>query len=250
MESIAPQTYLPNAPIREAILDIRAELPVDTTIETIDGLYAQIRAEYPKKQTKRWIKSTLNLDSDDPAIIDAVHGVAGFLFLNDDATQVAQFRLDGFSFSRLAPYKTWDEFFEEAKRLWRIYASGVHPESTTRVAVRYINQLTIPVGEKNWREYLRVPPALLPQGISHPVSEFLTRYSATDIESKHTCTVTLAMQPINDSTNRTILLDIDTFKLEEFRDEDHIWDTAKLLRKAKNTLFFGTLSDDALELCK
>lgn len=248
MEPTVEQRHLPNAPIREALFDIRAQLPEKTTIDFLERMHQEVEADYPAKQTKRWVKSELQLRPDDPAIT-AGHGVTGFLFKNADGTQVVQFRLDGFSFSRLAPYQTWEDFLAEAQRLWRIYRDRVHPEAIPRVAVRYINQLTIPAGERSWREYLRSPPALLPEGIEHPVSEFLTRYSAKDVSKDLTWLVTLAMRPEDDPSRRLILLDIDTFKLDNFDEEDHIWTTAELLRKAKNTAFFGTLSEHALELC-
>ena len=41
----------------------------------------------------------------------------GYIFASSDERQIFQARLDGFSFSRLAPYDRWETFRDEARRL-------------------------------------------------------------------------------------------------------------------------------------
>lgn len=44
----------------------------------------------------------------------------GFLLSSSDKLRIVQARLDGFTFSRLAPYETWERLRDEAKSAWRI----------------------------------------------------------------------------------------------------------------------------------
>ena len=43
--------------------------------------------------------------------------VDGYVFTSADGKQVVQYRLDGFTFSRLRPYTRWEEVFAEAQKV-------------------------------------------------------------------------------------------------------------------------------------
>ena len=76
--------------------------------------------------------------------------------------------MDGFTFSRLKPYETWENLRDEAYRLWQKYREITSPE-IIRVALRYINKLEFPLPIKNFSDYLTaapIVPAELPQGVS------------------------------------------------------------------------------------
>ena len=72
-------------------------------------------------------------------------------------TEIAQFRVDGFTFSKIAPYTTWGEVSSEALRLWKVYVEVAKPRQVSRVAVRYINRMRLP-NVKDLGEYLEAPP--------------------------------------------------------------------------------------------
>src|SRR5258708_35248458 len=72
---------------------------------------------------------------------------------------VAQFRIDGFTFSKLEPYTTWEEVFAEASRLWQLYVAKAQPPEVIRVAVGCINRLRVP-GPADRSEDLAAPPLL------------------------------------------------------------------------------------------
>ena len=65
---------------------------------------------------------------------------------------------DGFVFSRLQPYESWNQFKEEAIRLWNVHAELAKSVEVQRLGVRFINRITLPVGEVRLADYLRVPP--------------------------------------------------------------------------------------------
>jgi uncharacterized protein (TIGR04255 family) len=47
--------------------------------------------------------------------------LAAFQFLKNDEKQLVQFRNEGFSFNRLAPYTTLDDYLPQIKKNWEIY---------------------------------------------------------------------------------------------------------------------------------
>jgi uncharacterized protein (TIGR04255 family) len=158
--------------------------------------------------------------------------------------------LDGFTFSRLAPYETWERTQDEASRLWHIYRNATSPTSIDRVALRYINELSLPVEKGNWEQWLTAPPRA-PEGVSPRIDEFLTR---TVIEDAATETVWLLTQgaqcPDSPAAKSKVLLDIDVSKKTQFDDDSAIWETMDVLREIKNRLFFGSFTDATSETLK
>src|SRR5678809_118110 len=60
----------------------------------------------------------------------------GHAFVGGEGKHVVQFRINGFTFSRLAPYQTWEQFRNEAKTLWESYRQIVGTLPVVRVGLR------------------------------------------------------------------------------------------------------------------
>jgi uncharacterized protein (TIGR04255 family) len=239
--------HLRNAPIREAIIDIRCQLPESTTLQTIRSLYDGIRESYPEMRERRRFEGQISLDEKGLGSMQGRDDIDGFFFFAK--TQVVQCRLDGFAFSRLRPYETWETVSAEARRLWALYRDAANPVSTTRVALRYINEFKIPLASGAWTEYLVSPPTPPPDSQSPLPSELLYRYLQQDpTEAK--ALVTLALPPASTPDSRVLLIDIDVFKEAVFLDDTTIWNTLELLRRVKNRIFYSTITKKAVQLCQ
>src|SRR5262249_54904880 len=105
-----------------------------------------------------------------------VHAALGWVYQGDAA--LAQFRVDGFTFSKLDPYTTWEAVFSEADRLWRVYVQTAQPVEISRLAVRYFNLLRLPAPAR-LGESLEAPP-VLPPPIPQTIREFLMRAVVDD----------------------------------------------------------------------
>lgn len=57
----------------------------------------------------------------------------GYRFISSDSKQVAQFRVDGFTFNRLAPYTAWNEIVPQVFELWGHYTRTAQPQMIVRV---------------------------------------------------------------------------------------------------------------------
>src|SRR5208337_4924953 len=164
----------PKAPLTEALIDIQVKLPGNVSLVDLEKLQDHIRVEYPDKKTRRMWEGTFEMKNEKDPLQRTQFQVDGYVFTSADGRQVVQYRLDGFTFSRLRPYTRWEEVFAEAQRLWGIYMKGTKPILVTRLAVRYINSIEIPLKTLDYDDYFtaspRIPPAL-PQGLLH----FFTR---------------------------------------------------------------------------
>ena len=239
---------LKNAPIIEALIDIRVKLDSSFEVEKILSIYDKIKTKYPEKQKQQISQVIFGIDEKNQEK-SPIKKINGFRFISEDKKQILQARLDGFTFSRLKPYKSWDELKKEAKRLWDFYKEIVKPLAITRVAVRYINNLNIPMPLGDFGDYLTAPPTVpdkLPQG----VSSFLTRVVIREPDNKADAIITQALEQVVTDT-APIILDIDVFKSNpDSMDEKDTWAILEKLRVFKNKIFFESITKGLKETFK
>jgi uncharacterized protein (TIGR04255 family) len=236
------------APITEALIDIRAELPASASLAALEKLHAKIQDGYPEKQNRLLWEAVINFEGEKAPTGTARHQLNGYLFKSPDLKQVVQFRLDGFSFSRLHPYTEWATVYAEARRLWDIYRLTCNPVQVTRLATRYINSIVIPSKKFDYDDYFTAAPKIpdtLPQLLSH----FFTRLVIPFPEKGATAIVTQTPFDKPDPVNSTVILDIDVFIEEGLAPDDPKIDKIfDILHNIKNDVFFGSIKDETKEL--
>lgn len=239
--------HLPHAPIKEALIDIQVAFPKKITVEALDLKDALTAEGYPKRQTLQRKEFEFGLHNEDgqPSGIKAGQTVAGYRYSSEDECNIAQFRMDGFTFSRLEPYNTWDEMKAEATKLWKIYANAVSPNPVTRVGVRYINVLKLPLNVE-LAEYLTAPPNI-PAGLDQKLGSFLTRLDIHATAFEAHAFLTQAFEGAQDNY-APIVLDIDAFTVKHFDPaEEKFWQYLDQLRDFKNKVFFESVTEKTLE---
>ncbi len=237
---------LRNAPITEALIDIRVKLPPQADAKKIDSMYESIKGQYPKKQEQRMSEIKIELKPGEE-LAKQLTKINGFRYLSSDEKEIAQARLDGFTFNKLFPYTKWEDLRNEAHRLWLIYREIACPDLVTRVALRYINNLKIPMPIKDFDEYLASPPRV-PEELPQGVSGFLTRIVIHEPSVEANAVITQALESVVGEVV-PIILDIDVFKLgAEGMKEDDIWSTLENLRIFKNRIFFASITEKLKEM--
>ena len=153
---------LEKAPVKEAVIDFRVKLVSEFDVKKIDSMHELIKERYPETQEQRISEVRF-----EPEIEGRVKPLSektnGYRYISSDKKQIVQAKMDGFTFSRLHPYIKWEELRNEAHRLWQIYKDITLPESITRVSVRYINNLNIPMPIRDLDDYLTASP-IVPEG--------------------------------------------------------------------------------------
>lgn len=222
-------------------------MAADTTVQTLKELHEKIKADYPHVVERRRWQGKIEVKEGVPQTPETQDlGVSGYMFKSADYKQVVQFRLDGFTFSRLKPYSEWETFRTEAKKLWGVYCSlGV--TKVTRVATRYINMLDIPLPVPNLEAYFTgLPPA---PTMNLGLTSFLNRLQVSDAAREFSAILTQVLQPPSNPAVVSILLDVDAFKQANFDPPfDKAWDTLEGLAKFKNELFFNLITEEAAKL--
>lgn len=247
---MAAQRHLSRAPAREALIDIQFEPHVP--LEAIERFAAIAEPEF-KQNLDLWEAFVgFNANGNQPEA-STRHTVIGKRLDSDQPPHVLQCRAGGFTFSRLSPYGEWKDLRNEAHRWWKVFYSEVQPHTVTRIAVRYINEIKLPLPMRDFSEYLTCPPRVpetLPQGISG----FLHRVIVPDDFNNCVSIVTQAFegQPsmAGDGASITILLDVDVFRTVRLQSDriEEIWTGLDALREQKNRMFFEHLTEKTVEM--
>ena len=252
-ETSVPQPFplLQRAPIVEAVLDFRAPFKKNWEASNLKGLLLERLVGYPVVEEQRIIAAGFAQQVGNPPQMNLADlGCHGLLFRSQDGLKVAQFRRDGFTFSRLAPYERWETFAEEAQKQWLIYVELGQPEVIQRLAVRFINRLLLPADGFKLNEYLQQPPKP-PLGLEWPFHGFFHQSTfavpATDLA------VTLVLtneNPVGSPPQIPLLLDIDVFVKSPILPTEDLTARLQEMRLNKNLAFFRSLSDKAISLLR
>lgn len=247
---MAEQTYLSRAPITEAILDFRADVPKDFQIEKFGNIHASLKDRYPKMERISSHESSFSIQGGRTSISTAPPELHGFFFKSDSGIDIAQFRRDGFTYNRLKPYTRWEEISQEALRLWQIYSDACHPAAVTRLAVRYINKIEIPL-PANLGKYLIEPPGI-PDGIKDSsLSYSLTRLTIQFPEVGVAANIIQTISKSDSPDKANIVIDIDVYKKNTFSiDHEQLGIGLNSLREIKNKIFFSIITDEVVRICK
>ncbi|PIU22973.1 MAG: hypothetical protein COT13_05545 [Chloroflexi bacterium CG08_land_8_20_14_0_20_45_12] len=248
MAVMARQRHLNNAPIIEAIIDFRTRLPATFDATRFSSLKAELSDGYPQMEESRAFEAGVKIKGKQVQQILEDKGLRGYRFESQDGKNVAQFRQDGFTFSRLKPYTNWQGVLGEAKRLWKLYVDRAFPDLIVRITVRYINQLNVPLPIDDFAQYLTAPP-VIPKNLPQDVSDFLTRVTICDRRLDIKAHIIQALEKSSKPDNVTIILDIDVFKQKESGfDELEMWQAFEQFRDLKNRIFFGSITEETARL--
>ncbi|MBI3982871.1 MAG: TIGR04255 family protein [Gemmatimonadetes bacterium] len=240
--------HLSRAPITEALIDLRAGLPENFSVERLAEVRDSISARYPIVEEQRLFKTTLEFQpSRQASPANSELGLNGYLFKSGDRLTVAQFRRDGFTLNRLKPYTSWGELYPEARTLWGRYADVAGIQDFTRLATRFINHLKVPAAPvPDFERYLTSIPA--PPGTPQTRDGFLSRVESRDPTTDLRAIVTQATEPAAEPGMMTIILDIDVYKPGSFRSNDPVLDEIfEALHVMKNAIFFGAITETTAE---
>jgi uncharacterized protein (TIGR04255 family) len=235
---MAEYSLLKNAPITEALIDIRIKAKADFDAHKFMSLNDTIANEYPiNKPRHRW-EGRVEFKEGGAPSQTATDTIDGYTFTSADGKQLFQAQIDGFTFNRLKPYEKWETFRDEALRLWELYKTLFKPD-ITRIALRFINKIEIPIlphSLLDFDEYLTAAP-IVPKELPQGLSSFLTRIVIHESSIDAVAIVTQVFEQVTDPRFIPIILDIDVFKQKDALSEEDAWTTFEELRHFKTEYF-------------
>jgi uncharacterized protein (TIGR04255 family) len=239
-ENASEIVHLKNPPIVEATIGINVALLPESALDQFDALSSEMgNMGYGASKPVTAHKFQVNFNVDAPSV-ETQGSKLGLRF--DGNSYTAQFKRDGFLFSRLGAYENWETFTGEAKRVWEPYSQAIGPAEFTEFGVRYINKIYVPDGHALDR-YLRVYP-LLSETFPQQISESFMRlgFSMKDPEGRFVHQHIL-IPPERDG-HSTVLLDND-FRFSAIGlTPSAIWERLEKVRKIKDQYFFALITNE------
>jgi uncharacterized protein (TIGR04255 family) len=247
---VANTRHLTRAPLTEALLDFRVQPRDGTLIEDLLRIELKLSADYPIRKAKNQNRFEVKFEQKDGAAQGTTEVSAttiGYAFQSKDQQRIVQMARDGFTLNFLPPYSDGDTLMAEARAIWAKYVEVMQPIKITRVALRYINQIRLPLNMKDFGDYLTASPQI-PAGLPQELSNFFSRVVIVNTKIGAQAGVAQAVPGEADERGLAYTLDIDAFFDGDFDVEDGaVWSKVAELRKFKNDIFFEYLTDKLLE---
>lgn len=241
----APYT---KAPITEALIDIQVELPDGTTVADLARVSIGEEIGYPQRRNRFSLEGQIVFG--EQVGTSTSQRQVGYDFLSGDERQIVQVRTDGFTLSRLAPYDRWKTFRAEAYRLWELYRDVANPINVTRVAVRYINRLDLPLPMDDLKDYLRTVPEVSPD-LPQELNGLLMQLAIPQEDIGALVLLNEALIPPPNADTASVLLDINLFRdIETSIEEVELWNLLDQFRERKNKVFEACITERTRDLIR
>lgn len=230
----------PHAPITEAVMDIRIQPRDDLEVEDLRALSRGAGEEFAEVSDQYQITAEVE---GSPATQTTSARKVGFQFRNQAGDKTVTAQINGWGFSKLAPYDSWDAFQKQGRELWTKYRDCVQPKQILRAGVRYINRLDLPLPLEDFKQYLRTVPEVspkLPQGLSN----FFLQVQIPQGDLEALLVTNVALVPSRNADVASVILDLDLFRTANLpQTEEQLWMYFEELRKRKNEAFEACITD-------
>lgn len=243
---------IPNNPIIEAVVDIDCDLPPKLDLQTLrESAGDALRDRYPNFRQQLIQKHLFLKKSDAPAEIQVNQGPGAMQFLTEDERQLVQFRPNGFSFNRLAPYGSLDDYLPEIESAWHSFLVLAQPVVIRKIGIRMINRIMLPMGGGglNFGDFLTVTPRLPDTGSPLGFLGFLDQQMALDAKTGNRANI-IKTTGSPQADKLPLILDTDVFFTCEIPPTDWrvIRERLDSLRSLKNRIFRSSLTPQCLSL--
>ena len=250
-EAMPNYPHLNNAPVVEAVIDLRTRLAKPVGPAEFKAFRERQQSKYLKAQHIQLVKADFRLETDAPKGDEMSRQVVGVRLDDADGHWAIQAKSDGLTVSRLAPYSSWDDLVATVRALWGDYVELFAPEMVTRLGVRYINLLPVPVDKPIDLDSMLTAGPRIPKDLPQEMTEFMTRLVLPIPQNGIVLTVVQAPGAAASGSNSGsagVILDIDAACDQSYAlDRPAMWEKLEQLRDAKNMAFFGSVTRETWE---
>jgi len=242
---------LAHAPIVEAVLDIDCDMPTDFDLAGLETTAQdKFHAQYPKSRRQYRQHHQIQRKAEETKVQSTEPALHALRFLQEDEKQLVQIRTQGFSFNRLTPYSSLDDYLPEIRRTWELYIGLVKPIQTRAIRLRYINRILLPSKDSciEINDYIKIGPRL-PDENHLWMGSFVNQYTAIEKETEHEVVIVLSSQPWEDDKFPVIFDNgASGMIVTEPDDWSALLAVIQSLRRLKNRIFQETLTPICLDL--
>lgn len=236
-----------NPPIVEAILDIRVNSTEISDLTELEDLRHTTLKDFPIANKRINFAGKIELNTKDDNISSSHQSnITGFIFSSRENNRKIQFRTDGYTCHFLKPYTNWSEFSDLAFLYWDKYREFALPNAVTRIALRFINKIEIPLREFQFEKYLKSVPQI-PESFPQTFRRF---FNQIQIPCGYKNSEAIISQTFEspESNYLPYIMDIDVFHELIILANDDFRSEFDELRLLKNRLFENLITNKTREL--
>lgn len=237
----------PNPPIEEALVQVTFAEPLSWNVATPGLLFERLRGEYPAEpEMQEQAAVQVQAGGDGGPALSFNRGQQRFLYRDETRTRLVLANPLTLSANSLRPYEGWPGLRSRFERAMSDVAETAGSKPVARIALRYINRITLPPGPIDTDDYFMVTIRTADEGRA-AFRAFMHRVESV-LEDETTVVSTFASTEA-DGDSASFLLD-----LEFSRANLSIEDTAQILAVAddlkvlENAEFESCITDATREL--
>lgn len=237
---------LKRPPIREAVFDLRYLPATQPRIERIREFCDQFRGDFPQINEMVVFDVRADISHEEKKNFHSQRILNGYRLSNQKRSFVLQLRSDGFTFSKITPYVSWEEIRTEVSPILERFFDFFSEVHITRIALRYINFFTLKL-EQSANAYFKILPSY-PSNLSKHVDGFKVQLFLPNREQGLKSVIAFSVEPTKTVKTFSTTFDIDIFK-EHIYDKENIKDMLEdfeKIRDYKNLIFFSCLTPELI----
>jgi uncharacterized protein (TIGR04255 family) len=239
---MAVRPHLKNAPIIEAVVDIKTIPSLNYSPEKLRSFHEKVKNFLPIYEDAFQIEAQFQVGVSPVSAQEKKTECARLK--NVDSSYIALVHSSSISLSKINPYTNWDDLREKTKFLWELYKSELNPQIITRLALRYINRIDIEPGARIEDSFKTFP------ALSETLPQVLAGYRLQLVLPSEDQLSTAVINQVYDPAIgapmgvASIIFDIDAFQnVQMDPTSDEIWSVFETLHSFKNDVFFESLTE-------
>lgn len=236
-----------NPPIVEAVFDIRVSNTQINDVSEIESLKNTLLSEFPISNKRINFQGKIELNVKENKISSSgASNISGYIFSNKENNRKIQFRTDGYTCNFLNPYTSWNEFSTLGYKYWKLYKDFAKPDVITRIALRYINRIELPLDNSEFENFLTGVPRI-PKSMPQTFDRYFIQMKIPCEDKDVNATISQTFEN-PESNYLPFIIDIDVFQQLIIPSEENLEEKFNKLREIKNKIFEDLITEKTREL--
>lgn len=228
-------------PIIEALCEFQFEPDTSWDLVMPGLIYDELRDVFPGREPDRVL---LRATSDSGPRVQYSEAIS---FLRKDEKVAVLVGPNILSINHLAPYSSWEDFVPLIKRGFEAYMNVVEPEQLQSVQLRYINDITVPMGYTKLESYLSLRP-FVGRGLPQNSRAFITGIQVPYENYRDSLRIEVQGSSELESDSVRVTLDLDYLLGADEIDFENVFDWLNVAHSRVEEAFESCITSEARQL--
>lgn len=241
-----------NPPLIEAVCELIFELDKSFSSNQISLFVEKIKILFPIQKKGKIHKFEFNIETDKIQKKNQKAFNQDFYefeqFFSEDEKYSIQLDKGRVSIHRTKPYISWTEFFPIIQSVYIAYIETFLPKHLTRIGIRYVNEIVVPIDDFSFSEYFNIQASLPSLDAKNQKSLFIGSVFEQEGGRDAIKVQFMEKQSVEVPTERIFVLDFDYFLIKPIIEFKDIEDWIIKAHSNLETVFEGILTDKSKQL--